>query len=131
MEGPEALPEFEDRIFAEPLTDIDINETNIAKAIDKLKASKSQGPDQIHPKLIKECKDPLIKPLQIIFKKSMENSQLPSIWKQGNVTAIFKSGSKTKPENLKICFQIRILRVNNTYLTYTMDFNPGRRSPGF
>ena len=59
VEGPEALPEFEDRIFAEPLTDIDINETNIAKAIDKLKASKSQGPDQIHPKLIKECKDPL------------------------------------------------------------------------
>ena len=34
-------------------------------------------------------------------------------------------------KNLKICFQIRILRVNNTYLTYTMDFNPGRRSPGF
>ena len=101
VEGPEALPEFEDRIFAEPLIDIDINETNIAKAIDKLKASKSQGPDQIHPKLIKECKDPLIKPLQIIFKKSMENSQLPSIWKQGNVTAIFKSGSKTKPENYK------------------------------
>ena len=77
------------------------NETNIAKAIDKLKASKSQGPDQIHPKLIKECKDPLVKPLQIIFKKSMENSQLPSIWKQGNVTAIFKSGSKTKPENYR------------------------------
>ena len=101
VEGPEALPEFEDRIFAEPLTDIDINETNIAKAIDKLKASKSQGPDQIHPKLIKECKDPLIKPLQIIFKKSMENNQLPSIWKQGNVTAIFKSGSKTKPENYR------------------------------
>ena len=36
-----------------------------------------------------------------------------------------------RKENLKICFQIRILRVNNTYLTYTMDFNPGRRSPGF
>ena len=28
------------------------------------------------------------------------------------------------PENLKICFQIRILRVNNTYLTYTMDLHP-------
>ena len=27
-------------------------------------------------------------------------------------------------ENLKICFQIRILRVNNTYLTYTMDLHP-------
>ena len=101
MKGPEALPEFEDRNFAEPVTNIDINGTNIAKAIDNLKASKSQGPDQIHPKLIKECKDSLIKPLEIIFKKSLENSKLPSIWKQGNVTAIFKSAQKPKPENYR------------------------------
>ena len=101
VEGPEALPEFEDRNLAEPVANIDINGTNIAKAIDKLKASKSQCPDQIHPKLIKESKDPLNKPLEIIFKKSLENSQLPSIWKQGNVTAIFKSGQKTKPENYR------------------------------
>ena len=83
-------------MFAEPVTNI-----NIAKSIDKLKASKYQGPDQIHPKLIKECKDSLIKPLEITFKKSLKNSQLPSIWKQGNVTAIFKSGPKTKPENYR------------------------------
>ena len=55
-EGPEALPEFEDRNFVEPVTNIEINRTKMAKAIDKLKASKSQGPDQIHLKLIKECK---------------------------------------------------------------------------
>ena len=101
VEGPEALPEFEDRNLAEPVANIDINGTNIAKVIDKLKASKSQGPDQIHPKLIKECKDSLNKPLEIIFKKSLENCQLPSIWKQGNVTAIFKSGQKNKPENYR------------------------------
>ena len=68
-EGPEALPDFEERNFAEPLTNIEINETKIIKTIDKLKASKSQGPDQIHPKLIKECKDSLTKPLEILLKK--------------------------------------------------------------
>ena len=77
-------------------------EQRLQKQLINLKASKSQGPDQIHPKLIKECKDyllkPLEKPLEIIFKKSLENSQLPNIWKQGNVVAIFNSGSKTKPE---------------------------------
>ena len=31
----------------------------------------------------------------------MENSQLLNIWKQGNVTAFFKSGTKTKPENYR------------------------------
>ena len=52
-EGPEALLDFEERNFAEPLTNIEINEIKIIKTIDKLKASKSQGPGQIHPKLIK------------------------------------------------------------------------------
>ena len=95
------MPDFKERNFAKPLTNIEINETKIKKTIDKLKASKSQGPDQIHPKLIKECKDSLTKPLEILFKKSMENSQIPKIWKQGNVTAIFKNGKKTKAENYR------------------------------
>ena len=90
-EGPEAFPDFEERKFAEPLTNVEINETKIKKAIDKLQASKSEGPDQIHPKLIKKCKDSLIKSLEIIFIKPMKNSQIPKIWKQGNVTALFKS----------------------------------------
>ena len=81
-DGTEALPDFEERNFAEPLTNIEINETKIIKTIYKLQASKSQGPDQIHPKLIKECKDSLIKPLEILLKKSMENNRIPKIWKR-------------------------------------------------
>ena len=47
LEGSEALPDFEERNFTEPLTSIVINAPGISKAIDKLKASKLQGPDQI------------------------------------------------------------------------------------
>ena len=101
MEGTEVLPDFDDRVFAEPLTSIVINATKISKATDKLKASKSQGPDQIHPKLIKECKDLLLEPLETIFQKSVGTSQIPNIWKEGNITAIFKSGTKTKAENYR------------------------------
>ena len=66
-----------------------------------MKASKSKGPDQIHPKLIKECKDLLLEPLEIILRKSVGTSQIPNIWKEGNITAIFKSGTKTKAENYR------------------------------
>ena len=31
----------------------------------------------------------------------METSQIPNIWKQGSITATFKSGSKTKAENYR------------------------------
>ena len=31
----------------------------------------------------------------------METSQIPNIWKEGNITAILKSGTKTKAENYR------------------------------
>ena len=73
LEGSEALPDFEERHFTEPLTSIVINAPGISKAINKLKASKSQGPDQIYPKLIKECKDSPVEPLEFFFSKISGN----------------------------------------------------------
>ena len=94
MEGSEALPDFQDKNFIEPLTNIDINTTNIAKAIDKLKASKSQGHDQIHPKLLKECKESLLEPLEIIFKKSVDNSQNTLHLEAGQCNSYFQKREK-------------------------------------
>ena len=69
--------------------------------IDRLKSSKSQGPDNVHPMLLKECKKALLPPLKCIFEKSLEERKIPEIWKSAHVTAIFKSGSKSKPENYR------------------------------
>ena len=101
IEGQGALPEFQDREFDETLTSIEISENLVAKSIDRLKPSKSQGPDDIHPKLIKECKTSIVTPLTIIFKKSLQESVLPDIWKEANVTSIYKKGDRTKPENYR------------------------------
>ena len=67
-ERSEFLPNFEDRNFGETLSNLEINTVKISKAIDIPKASKSQGPDNIHPKFIKECQESLLRPLEIIFK---------------------------------------------------------------
>ena len=67
-EGSEVLPNFEDRNFGETLSNLDINTVKISKTVDKLKTAKSQGPDNIHPKFIKECKESLLRPLEMIFK---------------------------------------------------------------
>ena len=63
-----------------------------------MKPSKSQGPDKIHSMIIKECKTVLLKPLKTIFEKFVYVCKIPGNWKLGSVTAIFKSGSKLKPE---------------------------------
>ena len=62
-----ALPEFDDRNFDEILSYTDITDNLVAKPIDRLKPSKSQGPDNIHPKLLKECKNPIVPPFTTIF----------------------------------------------------------------
>ena len=76
MVGSEALPEFEDINFAEPVINKDINRTKIANVIDKIL-------EKNYAILIKECKDSLLEPLELIFMKPVENSQLPNIWKKG------------------------------------------------
>ena len=95
------LPHFNDRQFAHELNTISITEVNIRKAIDRIKPTKSEGPDNIHPMLIKECKNSLLSPLKLIFEKSIQEAKIPENWKLAHVTAIFKSGSTSKSENYR------------------------------
>ena len=98
-EGP--LPEF--TVEPEPplLDNIEITEDHVLKAIAHLNPSKTPGPDNLHPKLLVETKDTIVKPLTKLFKTSIEFNTLPSDWKEAYVTPIFKKGSKKKPENYR------------------------------
>ena len=100
-EESEPIPNFEDRAFQHEINTVMITLDKISKTIDRLKPSKSQGPDNIHPMLLKECKRVLVTPLKYIFEKSIEEGKIPVIWKSAHVSAIFKSGSKSKPENYR------------------------------
>ena len=78
-----------------------ITEEEVTGKIDKLKAEKSQGPDGINPKLLKECKNVLCDPLTLLFNKFMREEKLPSAWKKENITPIHKGGDKTEPSNYR------------------------------
>ena len=95
-DGSEQIPNFNDRNYEQELSIIIITADKISKAIDRLKCSKSQGPDNIHPMLLKECKAVISTPL-----KYLRGTKLTVIWKSTGVSAIFKSGSKTKPNNYR------------------------------
>ena len=73
----------------------------MAKVIKQVKPGKSQGPDMIHPKIIREAQSTLTKPLTIIYKKSLEVCKIPEIGKCANASVIFKSGDRTKPCNYR------------------------------
>ena len=63
--------------------------------------TKSQGLDEIYPRVLHEIASEISIPLQIIFQSSINNKQLPREWKHARVTAIYKKGAKTKPQNYR------------------------------
>ena len=81
--------------------DVEIKEEKVDKLLSQLKPSKSQGPDNLHPKLLKETSEELNTPPTIIFRKSVDEGVIPDIWKKANVTAIFKKGDRKKAENYR------------------------------
>ena len=73
----------------------------VEKAIAHFNPSKSQGPDMIHPKVIKATKAALVDPLTSILNKSLNEGAIPEIWKCANVMAIFKNGERSKSSNYR------------------------------
>ena len=68
----------------------------------KLRSNKSAGPDGIFPRVLKELREIIFKPLASIFRQSLETGQIPDDWKQGNIIPIYKKGDRTDPGNYKI-----------------------------
>ena len=78
-----------------------------------LNPNKSQGPDKISPRVLKEVAEEISTPLCLLFNRSLEQGILPDDWKSAEVTAIFKKGSKSVTGNYRpvslTCIACKIL----------------------
>ena len=72
------------------LNNITVSEQDVRDQIQLLNANKPGGPDEIMPRLIKIAGIHLIKPLSLIYNRSIELGQVPCQWKLSNISAIFK-----------------------------------------
>ena len=73
----------------------------LQKILEKLKANKSCGPDNLHPHLLQKTARTISVPLKLIFDKSLSNGECPDDWRTANVTPIHKKGDRTEPNNYR------------------------------
>ena len=94
-----------DQIFSgeeeEILTDISISREDVVRLIDKLKATKAPGPDEIFPRVLKECRSEICEGLAKVFRKSVDAGAVPDSWRQANVVPIFKKGDRSSMQNYR------------------------------
>ena len=96
------LPETEEGQYSgKMIEEINITKESVEKKLKQLNPQKAQGPDQIPPRVLKEVSKEIAVPLTKLFKKSIEEGQIPKDWKFAEVTAIFKKGNRTDPGNYR------------------------------
>ncbi|MCG8113032.1 MAG: reverse transcriptase domain-containing protein [Candidatus Thiodiazotropha taylori] len=66
-----------------------------------LQTGKAAGPDFINNRLLKELARPLSFPLSELFNLSISMGEIPGIWKQANVTPIYKKNDPSDVTNYR------------------------------
>ena len=94
------LPD-EDFEVQNQLNNIVISEVDVMDQLNTLNINKAYGPDEIPPRLLKEAKNIISKPLSNLFNKSLQMHTFPKLWKRANVLPIFKKGDKNTLSNYR------------------------------
>jgi hypothetical protein len=81
--------------------DMRITRQDIRNVIQNLRKDAAPGPDGITPKLLVELGESVVRPLEIIFNRSVTEGEVPEDWRTANVCPIYKKGAKGDPGNYR------------------------------
>ena len=74
---------------------------DVGEAIREMPTTSSPGPDAITPCLLRKAKGSLSRMLANIYQHSMENGDIPQLWRDGFIAPVHKGGSTSLPENFR------------------------------
>ena len=95
------IPDPDKEYHGEYLSDIVFTKDEVKKKLETLDPGKSTGPDGLHPALLREVAGDISQFLSDLFRKSLDEGKLPDMWKRGNITPLFKNGSRQELGNYR------------------------------
>lgn len=140
FESSVVLPDLDRR--APEIQDMDILPSEVESKLHSLNPSSAPGPDEVHPRVLREARRELCRPLTLLFRKSLDSGTVPLDWTLGSVVPIYKKGNRQEPGNyrpvsltsvvskvLESLIRDRLLQhltENNLLSNYQHGFRPGR-----
>ena len=100
---------------------------SVQNELSTLDINKSQGPDELHPRILYEMKDIIAKPLATIFNASLNEGKVPQDWREANISAIHKKGDKKKVNNYRpvsltsVCCKLMEKCIRKRIMTYLLE----------
>ena len=67
------------------LLDIVIKKDMVQQKLEELNCNKRPGPDEIHPRLLKELSSVIAEPLAKLFQNSLVQGVVPNDWREANL----------------------------------------------
>ena len=108
------LPEMSDLPTpCSQLSEVEITRTDVYTALCALDDTKAFGPDEIHPKVLKECSLSLVDSIHSLFVLCLTNGLIPAEWKTHKITPIPKKGDLLEVSNYRpislLCILSKVL----------------------
>ena len=116
QETAEALSSYYDTVFTrddgksapnfpsqteEKISDVYLSVEAVEEKLRELNPNKASGPDGVEGRILKECAVEIAPILLQIFRKSIDESEVPEQWKVAEIVPIHKGGSKAVMANFR------------------------------
>ena len=83
------------------LSDIHISNEGVIKMMKGLNPSKALGPDELHPRVLKELAIELGPVFAHLFQQSLDKGEIPKEWSLANICPLYKKGDRALPSNYR------------------------------
>ena len=77
------------------MNDIVVSAVGVIKLLKGLNPSKALGPDELHPRVLKELASELGPVFAHLFQQSIDTGEIPKEWSLANICPLFKKGDRS------------------------------------